>query len=200
MTRRGFFWMLSAAAAQSAVTVPIRIVIDTRPKLRPEQLALFWSHIWTQCVQTFAAGGIRLAYTTGEGKVGRSPADRPIFTGLDRAAANVVVTDEIPLLWDNGRGLAGVSTRYDGYDLSLIALNNAHGHQVPFFSVNTSVHELLHVLLLDIFGKHPGGVAGQEREFRIDWYATRLWLFHDGSFVRDSARRYVERLRWEASR
>jgi hypothetical protein len=111
-----------------------------------------------------------------------------VFVGADPAAVNMVVTDEIPLLWDNGRGLAGISTHYDGYDLCLIALNNAHGNQVPFFSVNTCVHELLHVLLGDVYGRHPSGAAGQWREMRVDAYATRLWLFGDGRAVREAIR------------
>jgi hypothetical protein len=38
-------------------------------------------------------------------------------------------------------------------------------------------------------------LPGELREFRIDWYATRLWLLHDGAGVRESARTYLERLR-----
>jgi hypothetical protein len=37
-------------------------------------------------------------------------------------------------------------------------------------------------------------LAGQAREFRIDWYATRLWLWHDGGAIRQTAQKYVERL------
>jgi len=51
------------------------------------------------------------------------------------------------------------------------------------------------VLLQDIFEIHPQGLPGYEREFRIDWYATRLWLFHDGAAIRKSAEVYLERLR-----
>ena len=91
--------------------------------------------------------------------------------------------------------MTGVSTQYDGYHISMIALDYAHGHQIPFLAVNTCVHELLHVLLEDIFEVHPKGLAGYERESRIDWYATRLWLFHDGAGIRTAAQAYLDCLR-----
>jgi hypothetical protein len=81
----------------------------------------------------------------------------------------------------------------------MIALNWAHGHQIPFLSVNTCVHELLHALLGDIFEDRPAGWRGAAREFRIDAYATRLWLFRDGSHIRQAAQVYVDRLRWEVA-
>jgi hypothetical protein len=33
------------------------------------------------------------------------------------------------------------------------------------------------------------------REVRVDYYATRLWLFHDGEEVRQSGEAYLRRLR-----
>ena len=77
----------------------------------------------------------------------------------------------------------------------MVALDHAHGHQIPLLSVNTCVHELLHALLHDIFERRPDGLLGEARELRIDWYATRLWLFHDGAAIRRAAQAYVERLR-----
>jgi hypothetical protein len=118
-----------------------------------------------------------------------------VFIGLEQAAINVVITDRIPMKWAQGKGLPGVSTRFDGHDLSVVALEYAHAHQVPFLSVNTCVHELLHVLLQDIFEIRPEGFQGVEREFRIDWYATRMWLFHDGVAIRKAAQAYLDRLR-----
>jgi hypothetical protein len=97
--------------------------------------------------------------------------------------------------WDSGRGLAGVTTFYDGYAVCMIALHNAHGNQIPFLSVNTCVHELLHALLQDIFVRRGKWYQSGEREFRIDWYATCLRLFHDGAAVRQSARVCLDRLR-----
>jgi hypothetical protein len=75
----------------------------------------------------------------------------------------------------------------------VIALRYAHGHQAPFLSVNTCVHELLHVLLGDIFEDRPAGLAGHRRELRVDWHATRMWLFHDGGAVRSATEAYLER-------
>jgi len=204
MTRREFYWAASAAAlvpsvAQAPLVVPIHVVLDSRAKWRPEQIGRFWSRIWPEAVPNFGSCGIRLESSVRTGEIRRSPADNPIFIGVVSGAVNMVVTDHIPMVWDKGRGWSGVTTRYDGYDLCAIALDYAHGNQMPLLSVNTCVHELLHALLHDIFEKHPVGVAGQKREFRIDWYATRLWLFHDGAAIREGARSYVEHLRSEAA-
>jgi hypothetical protein len=121
--------------------------------------------------------------------------DRPIFLGLRRGVLNLFLTDHVPMIWDRGRALAGVSAIYDGYHLCLIGARFAHGNQVPFFSVNTCVHEMLHAFLQDVFVSNPEWYQAGGREARIDWQATRLWLFHDGGTVRESARLYVNRLR-----
>ena len=118
------------------------------------------------------------------GEIRRSAGDRPIFIGLERGVINLFLTDHLPLYWDNSRALAGVTTIYEGYHLCLIALRYARGHQVPFFSVNTCVHELLHALLQDLFVSSPNWYQTSGREFRIDSYATGLWLFHDGGAIR----------------
>ena len=76
----------------------------------------------------------------------------------------------------------------------MVALRYAHGNQIPFLSVNTCVHELLHALLQDVFVSRPRWFQTGGREFRTDWYATRLWLFHDGAAVRESAQTYLGRL------
>ena len=183
--------LAAAAAAQAAVTVPVRVVIDKRAKFSADRLA-YWRGIWDQAWGDFASVGVRLEATKAAGEIKRSPGDRPIFVGLDQSMLNVVVTDHVPMKWDQGRALRGVAFRYDGYDTVLIALNYAVRHQVPFFSINTCEHELLHVFLGDIFEKPPGGVKGQWREYRIEGYGSRMWLFHSGALVRDRARRYAE--------
>jgi hypothetical protein len=199
MTRREFLAtaLVAGVAPPAPLSVPIHLVVDTHAAWRPSQLSHFWAHMWPQAVGNFASGGIRLDVTTSNGEVRRSPGGRPIFVGLDRSALNFVVTDQIPMAWDLARALAGVTTRYQGYHVCMAALNWAHGHQIPFLSVNTCVHELLHALLGDIFEDRPQGFHGATREFRIDWFATRLWLFHDGAHIRQAARVYGERLRWE---
>ena len=193
--------MFSAAVlpifSEVALRVPVRQVFDGRAKCTAEQLQRFATSIWPEAVRDFKRCGIQLESTEVRGEVRRSPAGRPIFVGLANRVINLVVTDSIPLDWDNGRGLTGVTTRYDGYHLCMIALNFAHGHQIPFFSVNTCVHELLHVLLHDIFQPRPKGLQGEAREFRIDLYATRLWLFHDGLMIRKATRAYLDRLQTE---
>ena len=188
MTRRAFFstaLVAGAVAAERAALfgVPLHIVIDGHANLRPSQIQTFWSHLWPQAVQNFASGGIRIDTSVTTGEMQRSPGGRPIFKGLDRTMLNLVVTDQIPMLWDRARALAGVTTKYQGYHICVAALNYAHGHQIPFLSVNTCVHELLHALLGDIFEGRPPGFRGATREFRIDWFATRLWLFRDGAYT-----------------
>ncbi len=203
MTRRQFLPGLVTAAytagnSHPPLIVPVHQVIDGRARLRPEKLRYFWSTLWPEAFRNFAAGGIRLQNAFSDGEVRRSPGDRPIFTGLHPGVINMVITNQIPLLWDSGRGLNGVTTRYEGYHICMIAMDYAHGNQIPLLSVNTCVHELLHALLQDVYEDRPGGFHGQSREFRVDWFATRLWLFHDGSALRDSARSYLRKLRSEA--
>ena len=204
MTRRKFLSTVPAAAltpsmSQAPLVVPIHQILNSRANLRPEQISGFRSRIWPQAVRDFGFCGIRFDSAVKTGEVQRSPGDRPIFTGLDRSVLNFVITDHIPMGGTAARALSGVTTMFEGYPLCMIALNYAHCHQIPFLSVNTCVHELLHVLMQDIFESRPDGFMGQEREFRIDCYATGLWLFHDGAAIRKSAHTYIERLRAEVA-
>ena len=199
LTRRQFIWATSAAAgrstAQARLLVPVHRVMDSRARCSPEQLRYFWSTVWPEAVRNFSGGGIGLQTTDGAGEVRRSPGDWPIFVGLRRGVINVVLTDHIPMKWDNGRALAGVTTIQDGYHVCMIALRYAHGTQVPFLSVNTCVHELLHALMQDVFVRRPSWFQTGSREARIDWYATWLWQFHQGAAIRKSAQAYLARLR-----
>jgi hypothetical protein len=198
VTRRHFMLTLAAAAGGSAATAPLQVpiyrVMDSRARLSPERLQHFWLNIWPEAVRDFSSGGIALQTTDVPGEVRRSPGDRPVFIGLRKGVLNLVLTDYIPMRWDRGRALAGVTTIYDGYHLCLLALEYVHGNQVPFLSVNTCVHELLHALMQDVFITHPSVLQTGERETRIDWYASWMWLFHDGAAVRKSARAYLHRL------
>ena len=199
MTRRHFIGTLAAVPSRSnppaRLLVPVHRVMDSRAQCTPEQLHHFWWSIWPEAVRNFSQGGIGLQTSDGPGEVRRSPGDKPIFIGLRRGAINLVLTGHIPMKWDNGRALAGVTTIHDGYHVCLIALRYAHGDQVPFLSVNTCVHELLHALLQDVFVSRPKWYQTGGREFRIDWHATGLWLFHEGAAVRQSAQAYLRRLR-----
>jgi hypothetical protein len=154
-----------------------------------------WPTLWTEAARDYRQGGIDFDVSDGPGEVRHSPADNPIFVGLRRGAIKLVVTDFIPMYWDGGRALAGVSTIHDGYHVCMVALRYAHGNQVAFLSVNTCLHEILHALLQDIFLKPPKWYQSSGREVRVDWYATRLWLFHDGEQVRKSGEAYLRRLR-----
>lgn len=203
MTRRDLLWTSAWASAavvipsvtQTPLMMPVHRVMDIRTKCTPEQLRRFWWRIWPEAVRDFNRCGIQLQCTDVKGEIRLSPGDRPIFVGLQRGVINLVLTDHIPMAWDHARSLAGVTTIYEGYHLCVIAISYAHGHQVPFLSVNTCVHELLHLLLQDVFMRRPKWYETNEREFRDDAYATRLWLFHDGAAIRKSAEGYLDRLR-----
>lgn len=199
MTRRDFIGIAAAAAYGSAAStqllVPVHRVVDARAERPPDELQHFWWSIWPEAVRVFGHGRIGFQTTDGPGEVRLSPGDRPIFVGLRRGVVNLVLTTHIPMYWDKGRELAGVTTIHDGYHVCLIALRYAHGNRVPFLSVNTCVHELLHALLQDIFVARPSWYASGGREARTDWYATGLWLFRDGAAIRKSAQAYLARLR-----
>ena len=199
MTRRDLFRAAAFAgeAAGQRVIVPVRRVMDARARCTPEDLSRFWWSIWPEAYREFDRCGIQLATTDAAGEIRRSPSDRPMFIGLERHVVNLVLTDHIPLYWDNGRGLAGLTMLLENaYHVCLIALSVAHANQAPFLSLNTCVHELLHALMQDIYLRdRPGWFRSGEHESRIDGYATELWLFHGSAAVRESARAYVNRLR-----
>jgi hypothetical protein len=202
MTRRGFLAMAAPAVLQAAtparIVVPVHRILDRRAQHAPDRIRHFWPGLWSEAANDYRQGGIDFEITDGEGEIKISPADNPIFVGLRGRAINLVVTDVVPMNWDGGRALAGVSTIHDGYHICVIALRYAHGNQVAFLSVNTCLHEILHVLLQDIFLKPPKWYQSSSREARVDYYATRLWLFHDGEEVRKSGQEYLRRL--QASR
>ncbi|WP_321477254.1 hypothetical protein [uncultured Paludibaculum sp.] len=202
MTRRSFCSLvpavLTAVTAPPPVVIPISLVLDRKAKLTPEVKQAFWSSLWPQAVANFASGGIRLECKNATGEVGRPPGREPIVSGLNPASLNIVLTGTIPMEWDSGRSISGMTMRYRGQHMCMISLYRAHGHLIPLVSVNTCVHEILHAVMLDIFEQNPQGAAGAGREFRIDYLATRLWLFGDGSAIRDSAPIYLERLHADA--
>jgi len=202
MTRRDFLWAGTVAPTlglEPKLAVPVHRVMDSRIQCTPEQLRRYWWSVWPEAVRDFDRGGIQLRCTDANGEVRRSPGGRPIFIGLSPGAINVVLTDHIPMYWDNGRALAGMTTLHEGYCVCAIALSYAHGDQIPFLSVNTCVHEILHALLQDIFVRRPGWFQSGVRESRIDWYATRMSLFHDGAAIRKSAADCLTRLRSAAA-
>jgi len=197
MTRRGLFCMLATGwQTEPKLVVPVHRVMDRRTQCTDEQFRSFWRRVWPEAVRVFDGGGVQLQCTDATGEIRRSPADNPIFVGLRPGVINLVLTDHIPLAWDKSRALAGVSTLHEGYAICSIALRYAHGNQIPFVSVNTCVHELLHALLLDIFLSPQKGLPTMEHEFRADWYATLLWLFHDGAGPRRSGEACLRRLRF----
>jgi hypothetical protein len=204
MTRREFMATAPAAAVttwtlQGPLALPVLQIMDSRANHTREQLRKFQSSVWEEAVRDFSGCGIQLRTRSIAGEVRLSPAGRPIFAGLDRGAINMVLTGSVPMHWDNGRALAGVTTRYEGHHLCVIALRHAHCHQAPFLSVNTCVHELLHVLLGDVFENRPAGIAGHTREALVDWHATRMWLFHGNGTVLSAAKAYLERRQSETA-
>ena len=190
MTRRDFVRLAAVTAVRGPLVIPLHRVMDKRAKCTPEQLRQFWWKIWPEAVREFQRAGIEFQVSDEVGEIKRSPGGRPVFAGLQRGVINLVITDNVPM--DYG-GVAGVTTLWEGYHLSVIALSNAHANQVPYFSVNTCVHELLHLLLGDVYLNRPKWYQTGEREFRIDWYGTRLWL--GGAEIRKPAAAYLARLR-----
>lgn len=183
-----------ARSAERPLIVPVHRVTDRRAQCTAEEYRQFWWRIWPEAVRDFGRCGMHLQCTDESGEIRRSPGGRPIFVGLQPGVVNLVLTDHIPMDWDNGRALAGVTTLQEGYCLCVIALRYAHGHRIPFLATNTCVHEMLHALLQDIFFRRPSWFQVGERESRIDWYATRLWLFRDCAGIRQSAAVCLKRL------
>jgi hypothetical protein len=195
VTRRVFLgMMLSGAAAEQPVAVPVRRIVDAHAKFSADELTGFWRKIWPESLRDLGRGGIQLRVTDTPGKIMRTAADRPVFVGAQRGVLNLILTDQLPLYWNASRAIAGATTIYEGYHVCLLALRYAHGNQVPWFSVNTCTHELLHALMQDVYVMHPKWYQSAGREARIDSYATGLWLFGSGAAIRRSAREYVRRL------
>jgi hypothetical protein len=112
MTRRDFIYEAMVAAGlrtELKLTVPIRRVMDRYAQCTPEQLRRFWWSIWPEAVKDFNGGGIQLECSGATREIRRSPGGRPIFTGLSAEAINLVLTDHIPVAWDNGRAPGGMS-------------------------------------------------------------------------------------------
>jgi hypothetical protein len=198
MTRREWLGasMLAAAPRVRAtpLAIPIHRVVDARARCSPETLSHFWSAVWPEAMIEFGRGGIQLQVEDGPGEMHRTAGGRPVFLGLRRGVLNLVLTDYIPLNWDSGRALPGVTLVYDGYPLSLIAMRFAHGNQFPYFSVNTIVHELMHAFFGDIFVAHPKWYQPATREWRADSQATNLWMFHQSTAIREAAQQYLARV------
>ena len=168
-----------------------------RARYTPSQLRDFSETIWPEAEQetTDDAAFDSLSIAVGARFEAISVRRPDLRRPRAREGVNLVLTDLIPMNWDRARGLAGLSTVWQGYDVCVIALEYARPNRIPFVAVNTCEHELLHAILQDIFESRPAGLAGEAREVRIDAYATRLWLFHEGADVRESARAYIDRLR-----
>jgi hypothetical protein len=198
MTRRDWLGAAMFAAAPrgrfTPLAIPIHRVVDARARCSPDTLRQFWSKVWPEAMVEFGRGGIQLQFDDGPGEMRRTAGGRPVFLGLRRGVLNLVLTDYIPVNWDSGRALAGVTLLYDGYPLSLIAMRFAHGNQFPYFSVNTVVHELLHAFFGDIFVPHPNWYQPASGEWRADSQATNLWLFHQSASIRAAAEAYLKRV------
>lgn len=153
----------------------------------------FHSEVWEEAARQFAQCGVLLRIAMREGEVLKYPSGRPRFLELDRQRVNVVLTDNIPLDWDNARYSPGIAAAYEGFSVCVIAMPRAHPNRIPFLAVNTVVHELLHILLEDIFVAKGGLLRDHGRETRVDWHATRMWWFGADATVRESARAYVRK-------
>jgi hypothetical protein len=178
----------------SAIKVPVLRLLNRNIGCTPAEVQQFYATVWDEAIRDFRSGGVELRTVQRTGEVRQYPGGRPRFLGLERKMLNVVLTDTVPLDWDNGRALPGVTTIHEGYHLSVIALKNAYANRLPFLAVNTVVHELLHVFRGDIFVRRAGLLNGIDREAAVDWQATQLWLFGEEAGVRKRVQAYVQQL------
>lgn len=185
---------LWAQSGDTPVEVPVLCLTDALARTKPEAVRAFRTGVWDEAVRTFADCGVHLRVTERAGEILKYPSSRPRFIGLERGQVNVVLTDTIPLDWDNGRQVAGGSTIYEGYVVCVIAMKLARRFGVPLLAMNTVVHELLHVFLGDVFEPRGGRLRRYGREGRVDWKATRMWLGGDGAPLRAAARAYLDRM------
>jgi hypothetical protein len=185
----------AASGATAPVEIPLVRIMDKYAQSKPATRTQVLTVIWKEAEQVFAGAGMPLRTIDRVGEVLQYPSGRPRFRCLERGVINIVLTDRVPLDWDKGRSLAGVSAMYEGFCICVISMNEAHGNQIPFISVNTIAHELLHVLLQDVFRDRTSVFHGQSAEARVDLHATRLWLFGSDETVRKSTQVCLERLR-----
>lgn len=177
------------------VEVPILLVINQHAKWNNALLRDFRTKVWDEAAWCFAQSGVKLRIEERIGEVLKYPGGRPRFVGLDPKRLNVVLTDHVPLSWDQARYSAGVSRIYEGCHVCLIAVGVAHGNRVPLLALNSVVHELLHVFLQDIYAERGELMKGYDREVRVDWHATRLWLSRNHTAIKQAASEYVKKLR-----
>lgn len=199
LTRRqllgtGLWARAIACSSTDLVEIPVLRVMDKNAILTAAELQRFSATVWDEAVRLFRLCEVSLPSAQRIGEIRQYPSGRPRFIGLERQMLNVVLTDTIPLDWDNGRSLCGVTTIYEGYHVCAISLKNAYPNRLPFLAVNTVVHELLHIIQGDIFVRRSGLLNGADREAAVDWLATRLWLLGAAPGVKQSAREYVHRL------
>ena len=197
MTRRDFIPALIAPAfapASRTLAIPLLVLTNKFHRTPAARIGQFRTDVWNESFRVFAQCGITLRPEYRECEIRQHPGGNPRFMGTEPNRLNFILTDRIPSDWDNGRDSPGVAAQYEGHHLCLIAMNTAHPNRVPYLSVNTIVHELLHMFLQDILIARGGMVQGYGRETRADWYATRMWLFHEGTAVRESAREYLSGL------
>lgn len=187
--------VLWAQQEDAPVEVPVLCMTNALAGTKPEAVRAFRAGVWDEAVRTFADCGVYLRVTERAGEILKYPSSRPRFIGLERGQVNVVLTDTIPLDWDNGRQVAGGSTVYEGYVVCVIAMKLAHRFEAPLFAMNTVVHELLHVFLGDVFEERGGRLRRYGREGRVDWQATRMWLGADAAAVRTAARAHLLRMK-----
>src|SRR4051794_17225086 len=117
MTRRDILQAAALLATPSGpqLEIPVHRMLDKNARCSPVQVKTFLSSVWNEAVHNFAQGSIALRVTESNGEVQKYPSGKPRFRCLQREMINVVLTDRIPLDWDKGRSLPGISTLYEGF-------------------------------------------------------------------------------------
>lgn len=178
----------------SPVRLPVVILRDANAKLSGTLLRRFDNSLWPEAAWMYSRAGVWFEVRRGEARMDRPPYREPAITGLQARRINLLLTSRAPHAWDGGRGWSGVSLLYRGRVLCLVALEHANGNLIPWLSLNTVAHELMHAISGDVFAPQPGGFRVVRREAAVDSALTRLWLFGSEPGVRGDAMRLLGRL------
>jgi hypothetical protein len=174
---------------KASINLPIVVHIDRRgSQIRTTHVRWFWECLLREAEHDLIHAGVRITSTVGQGWIERGDIDA-FFHGVQPEAINVYVTHWIPLCWDLGRGLCGLSGLAGATEVIVVSAENAHRHIVPYLATNTLAHEIGHVLRGDLRLRNPGGWEEQQRELSLDRIISHV---HYG-IVEPAWRRWKER-------
>jgi hypothetical protein len=157
--------------------------------LHSEDVDWFRNCLLPEALLDLTKAGVAPIVRWGGGWIERKEADA-LFHGVVPKAVNVFVTPWVPLCWDKGMGLCGLSGIAAGTDTVIVSTANAHRHLVPYLATNTLLHEFGHVLRGDLHRKNTNGWGEQMDELAVDRTVTHL---HYG-FVESQVKAWIAAL------